>query len=75
MGKVLGGGSIESKSILPPLMFQAFKYIFTLPSSVEKEPKATHSENAYIHGMVCIMLLSVTYIATQVCHLHFYMPI
>jgi hypothetical protein len=48
------------------LFFQAFKYIFTSPSSVEKEPKATRSGNARIHGMVCVSLPSIAYIATQV---------
>jgi hypothetical protein len=45
---------------------QAFKYIFTSPSSVDKEPKATHSGNARIHGMTKVTLVSITYIATQV---------
>jgi hypothetical protein len=53
-------------SLISPSYFQAFKYVFTSPSSVEKEPKATRSGNAHIHGMVCITLPSVTYIATQV---------
>ena len=30
---------------------QAYKHVFTSPSSVDKEPKATHSGNARIHGM------------------------
>src|SRR6202142_3472604 len=30
---------------------QAYKHIFTSPSSVDKEPKATRSSNAHIHGM------------------------
>lgn len=51
------------------LFFQAFKHIFTSPSSVEKEPKATRSGNARIHGMVCVTLPSIAYVATQVCHL------
>ena len=57
------------------LILQAFKHVFTSPSSVDKEPKATRSGNARIHGMVCITLPSIAYIATQVCHVHFRMPI
>ena len=36
------------------------------PSSVEKEPKATWSGNACIHGMTQIMPGSIAYAATQV---------
>jgi hypothetical protein len=46
---------------------QAFKHIFTSPSSVEKEVKAMRSGNARIHGMTCVMRASLAYIATQVC--------
>ena len=35
---------------------QAYKHIFT----VEKEPKATQSRNAGIHGMTCITLYMFT---------------
>ena len=48
---------------------QAFKHIFTSPSSVEKEVKATRSGNARIHGMVHVMRASLAYITTQVCPL------
>ncbi|EDR13218.1 uncharacterized protein LACBIDRAFT_308824 [Laccaria bicolor S238N-H82] len=44
----------------------AFKHVFTLPSSVDKEPKATRSGNARLHGMTCVMAGSIAYIATQV---------
>jgi hypothetical protein len=45
---------------------QAFKHIFTSPSSVDKEPKATRSCNARIHGMTRVTLPSIAYVATQV---------
>ena len=45
---------------------QAYKYIFTSPSSVEKEPKATRSGNARIHGMTQVTMPSIAYVATQV---------
>jgi hypothetical protein len=44
---------------------KAFKYIFTSPSSVEKEPKATRSGNARIHGMTKVTAASIAYISTQ----------
>lgn len=45
---------------------QAFKHIFTSPSSVDKEPKATRSGNARIHGMNQVTAASIAYVATQV---------
>jgi hypothetical protein len=48
------------------LFFQAYKHIFTSPSSVEKEPKATRSGNARIHGMTQVTQASIAYVATQV---------
>ena len=45
---------------------QAYKHVFTSPSSVDKEPKATCSGNARIHGMTRVTPPSVAYIATQV---------
>jgi hypothetical protein len=45
---------------------QAFKHIFTSPSSVDQEPKATRSGNARIHGMTQVTPASVAYVATQV---------
>jgi len=45
---------------------QAYKHIFTSPSSVEKEVKATRSGNARIHGMTRVTPASLAYIATQV---------
>jgi hypothetical protein len=48
-------------------LFQAFKHVFTSPSSVdEDEPKATKAGNAYIHGMRRVTKASLAYIATQV---------
>jgi hypothetical protein len=46
--------------------FQGYKHIFTSPSSVEKEPKATRSGNARIHGMTRVTPASIVYVATQV---------
>jgi hypothetical protein len=49
-----------------PRLSQAYKHIFTSPSSVDKEPKATRSGNARIHGMTQVTLPSIAYVATQV---------
>lgn len=46
---------------------QGFKHVFTSPSSVDKEPKATRSGNAYLHGMKSATKGSLTYIAMQAC--------
>ncbi|KAJ3549152.1 hypothetical protein NMY22_g988 [Coprinellus aureogranulatus] len=43
-----------------------FKHIFTSPSSVEQEPKATRSGNARIHGMTYVSPASLAYAFTQV---------
>ncbi|KAG1844357.1 hypothetical protein F4604DRAFT_1884454 [Suillus subluteus] len=43
-----------------------FKHVFTSPSSVDREPKATRSSNAYLHGMKSITKGSLAYIATQI---------
>ncbi|KIM71939.1 hypothetical protein PILCRDRAFT_16592 [Piloderma croceum F 1598] len=50
------------------LLVLGYKHIFTSLSSIEKEPKATHSGNAHIHGMTWVTPASIAYIATQ---LHF----
>ena len=42
-------------SFIRPLS-QAYKHIFTSPSSVDVEPKAPQSGNARIHSMVCATL-------------------
>jgi hypothetical protein len=44
---------------------QAYKHVFTSPSSIEKVPKATRSGNARIHGMTHVTLASIAYIATR----------
>ncbi|KAG2141304.1 hypothetical protein DEU56DRAFT_734239 [Suillus clintonianus] len=44
----------------------AYKYVFTSPSSVDREPKATRSGNARLHGMISVTVASIAYIATQV---------
>ncbi|KAG1754733.1 uncharacterized protein EDB91DRAFT_1233614 [Suillus paluster] len=48
------------------LLVCAYKHIFTSPSSVDKEPKATRSSNARLHGMKSVTIASIAYIATQV---------
>ncbi|KAG2757845.1 hypothetical protein P692DRAFT_201858825 [Suillus brevipes Sb2] len=48
------------------LLVCAYKHVFTSPSSVEREPKATQSGNARLHGMNSVTIASVAYIATQV---------
>ena len=75
--KSLGMGSSEA-SFLSGLAFinphlydlphclQAYKHIFTSPSSVDKEVKATRSGNARIHGMTRVTPASLAYVATQV---------
>jgi hypothetical protein len=52
--------------VLLVLIGQAYKHIFTSPSSVEKEVKATRSGNARIHGMKRVTTASLAYVATQV---------
>ncbi|KAG1779658.1 hypothetical protein EV702DRAFT_1178319 [Suillus placidus] len=48
------------------LLVCAYKHVFTSPSSVDREPKATRSGNARLHGMNSITAASMAYIATQV---------
>ncbi|KAH6911254.1 hypothetical protein BKA70DRAFT_1099672 [Coprinopsis sp. MPI-PUGE-AT-0042] len=48
------------------LLISAFKHIFTSPSSVDREPRATRSGNARIHGMKNVTIASLAYVATQV---------
>ncbi|KAH6911622.1 hypothetical protein BKA70DRAFT_1099039, partial [Coprinopsis sp. MPI-PUGE-AT-0042] len=48
------------------LLISAFKHIFTSPSSVDREPRATRSGNAHIHGMKKVTIPSLAYVATQV---------
>ncbi|KIM89596.1 hypothetical protein PILCRDRAFT_60503 [Piloderma croceum F 1598] len=48
------------------ILVSGYKHIFTSPSSVEQEPKATRSGNARIHGMTRVTAASIAYIATQI---------
>ncbi|KAG1891589.1 uncharacterized protein F5891DRAFT_1211295 [Suillus fuscotomentosus] len=48
------------------LLVCAYKHVFTSPSSVDKEPKATRSGNARLHGMNSVTIASIAYVATQV---------
>jgi hypothetical protein len=57
---------LHSLLIIYIMNAQAYKHIFTSPSSVEKEPKATRSGNARIHGMTQVTPASIAYVATQV---------
>jgi hypothetical protein len=57
--------SLSHNSYLLPSE-QAYKYIFTSPTSVEKEVKATRSGNARLHGMTRVTTASLAYVATQV---------
>ncbi|KAJ3529264.1 hypothetical protein NMY22_g9063 [Coprinellus aureogranulatus] len=45
---------------------QAFKHVFTSPSSVDGDTRATRSGNAQIHGMTSVTIPSIAYIATLV---------
>jgi hypothetical protein len=45
---------------------QAFRHIFTSPSSVDREPKATRAGNARLHGMTAVTGASIAYVTTQV---------
>ncbi|KAH7904000.1 hypothetical protein BJ138DRAFT_1019751, partial [Hygrophoropsis aurantiaca] len=48
------------------LLVNAYKHVFTSPSSVDKEPRATRAGNARLHGMSAVTIPSIAYIATQV---------
>jgi hypothetical protein len=47
------------------ILVSSYKHIFTSPSSVEKEAKATRSGNARLHGMTRVTSASIAYVATQ----------
>ncbi|KJA13355.1 hypothetical protein HYPSUDRAFT_151676 [Hypholoma sublateritium FD-334 SS-4] len=47
------------------ILVKTYKHIFTSPSSVEREAKATRSRNACIHGMTRVTPASIAYAATQ----------
>ncbi|KAG1820670.1 hypothetical protein DFJ58DRAFT_720189 [Suillus subalutaceus] len=53
------------------LLIYAYKHVFTSLSSVDREPKATQSGNAHLHGMNSVTIASMAYIATQVCRVQF----
>lgn len=59
-------GRLSAENFIITDVNQAFRHIFTSPSSVEKEAKATRSGNARIHGMARVTPASVAYAATQV---------
>ncbi|KAJ3534492.1 hypothetical protein NMY22_g6900 [Coprinellus aureogranulatus] len=48
------------------LLVSAFKHVFTSPSSVEQETRATRSGNAELHGMKGVTVASIAYICTLV---------
>ncbi|KAJ3512490.1 hypothetical protein NMY22_g15318 [Coprinellus aureogranulatus] len=48
------------------ILVKGFKHIFTSPSSVDDEPKATRSGNARIHGMCYVTPASLAYVFTQI---------
>lgn len=48
------------------MLNKAFRHVFTSPSSVDKEPKATRAGNARLHGMTNVTAASIAYVATQV---------
>ncbi|KAF8546877.1 hypothetical protein OG21DRAFT_1479608 [Imleria badia] len=47
------------------LLVSAFKHIFMSPSSVDQEPKATCSGNAWIHGIHHVTKALIAYVAMQ----------
>ncbi|KAG6913352.1 hypothetical protein DXG01_007502, partial [Tephrocybe rancida] len=48
------------------LLVKAFKHIFTSPSSVDKDLKATQSGNTRLHDMTSVTAASIAYVATQI---------
>ncbi|KAG1854296.1 hypothetical protein F4604DRAFT_1883352 [Suillus subluteus] len=44
------------------LLINAFRHVFTSPSSVDKEPKATRAGNAHLHDMTAVTAASMAYI-------------
>ena len=50
---------------------KVIKHVFTSPSLVDKEPKATRYRNAHLHGMTHITPGSTAYIVMQVLPFHF----
>ncbi|KAH6899274.1 P-loop containing nucleoside triphosphate hydrolase protein [Coprinopsis sp. MPI-PUGE-AT-0042] len=62
----VNAGNIWDGLFKSSLLVSAFKHIFTSPSSVDREPRATRSGNARIHGMKKVTVPSLAYVATQV---------
>ncbi|KZP29412.1 hypothetical protein FIBSPDRAFT_908305 [Athelia psychrophila] len=48
------------------ILVAGYKHIFTSPSSVDREPKATRSGNAHINGMNDVTFASIAYVATMI---------
>ncbi|KZP06774.1 hypothetical protein FIBSPDRAFT_763898, partial [Athelia psychrophila] len=48
------------------ILISGYKHIFTSPSSVDCEPKATRSGNARINGMNEVTFASIAYVATMI---------
>ncbi|KAH6868958.1 hypothetical protein BKA70DRAFT_1452313 [Coprinopsis sp. MPI-PUGE-AT-0042] len=49
------------------ILVNAYKFVFTSPSSVERpDNRATRCSNSKLHGMACVTIPSLAYIATQV---------
>ncbi|KAL4063134.1 hypothetical protein J3A83DRAFT_4362700 [Scleroderma citrinum] len=63
----LTNGKIQVARDQWPMFLYVFKHTFMLPSSVDQEPKVTHSGNACIQSMCWMMKASLAYVATQAC--------
>ncbi|KAG2047562.1 hypothetical protein BDR06DRAFT_985114 [Suillus hirtellus] len=48
------------------ILIFGYKHVFISPSSVDKEPKATRSGNAYLYGMKSVTQVYLAYITMQV---------
>ncbi|KAG2353691.1 hypothetical protein BDR07DRAFT_1246130, partial [Suillus spraguei] len=48
------------------ILIFGFKHVFMSPSLVDREPKATCSSKAYLHGMKSVTKGSLAYIGTNV---------
>ncbi|KAG0704986.1 hypothetical protein DFH29DRAFT_800998 [Suillus ampliporus] len=49
------------------LLINAFRHVFTSPSSVDREPKATRAGNARLHGMTAVTTASIAYVRFVLC--------
>jgi hypothetical protein len=61
-----GAYACSPGTITLTVIIQAYKHVFTSPSSVDQEPKATRSGNAQIHGMTKVTPALIANVATQV---------